>query len=380
MKERSKIKTKILRLCSYILVAALASAATWMVAPGASKLDQLAEIIDRRFIGEADLTLAEDAAAAAMVAALGDRWSYYIPAKQYAAHLENENNEYVGIGIIIQKRQDGMGFDVTAVEEDGPAYEAGMLPGDIITYVDATPVSQLDMAGLRKLIMGEKNTTLTVTVLRGEVSQTLTVTRKAIHTKAAAGQMLTEDTGYVVIANFYNGVAKESIEEIKKLLDEGAQSLVLDVRNNPGGFTSELVELLDYLLPEGPLFKTVNHNGREQLDESGASCLEIPMAVLINGKSYSAAEFFAAALSEYDWAVTVGEKTMGKGYYQITKQLSDGSAVNLSVGKYYTPNGVNLAEVGGLTPDIAVEPAQSLVTLDTDPQIQAAVAVLAGKT
>ena len=122
--------------------------------------------------------------------------------------------------------------------------------------------------------------------------------------------------------------------------------------------------------------KPVNEDGWEKVDQSDAQCLKLPMAVLINGNSYSAAEFFAAALSEYDWAVTVGEKTVGKGYYQVTKPLIDGSAVNLSVGKYYTPNGVNLAEVGGLTPDVPVEAAQSYVTLEEDPQILAAIAAL----
>lgn len=375
--ERPK---KILRLCSYLLVAALASAVTWSVAPGASKLDRLADLIDRRFVAEADLSQAEDAAAAAMVNALGDRWSYYIPAREYATHKDNVNNDYVGIGITIQKRQDGTGFDILDVTQGGPAAEAGILPGDILTHADEESVAQLDTIGLRGRILGEKNTELTVTVLRGEAVLTFTVTRKAIHTKAAEGTMLADNVGYVAIANFHTQAAKETVAVIEDLLNQGAQSLVLDVRDNPGGFTTELVELLDYLLPEGPLFKTVAYNGREKLDESDAACLELPMAVLINGSSYSAAEFFAAALSEYDWAVTVGEQTVGKGYYQVTTPLGDGSAVNLSMGKYYTPNGVNLAEAGGLTPDIPVEPAQGYVAVEEDPQVQAALAALTGKS
>lgn len=377
MKQRPK---KFLRLCSYILVAALASAATWFAVPGTGKLDQLSGIIDHRFVGEVDVTRIEDAAAAAMVDALGDRWSYYIPADQYAAHKDNENNDYVGIGITIQKRQDNTGFDIVEVAREGPAEEAGILPGDILTHVDGESVAELDATGLRGKILGEKNTELTVTVLRGEAVLTFVVTRKAIHTKAAEGTMLADNVGYVAIANFHTQAAKETVAVIEDLLNQGAQSLVLDVRDNPGGFTTELVELLDYLLPEGPLFKTVDHNGRETLDESDADCLELPMAVLMNGNSYSAAEFFAAALSEYDWAVTVGEQTVGKGYYQITTPLGDGSAVNLSMGKYYTPNDVNLAEAGGLTPDVPVEPAQGYVTLEEDPQVQAALAALAGKT
>ena len=377
MKRRGKT---FLRLCSYLLVAALASAATWCFVPGSNKLDQLAAIIEHRFIGEADMILVEDAAATAMVAALGDRWSHYIPAAEYADYVHNQKNEYVGIGVAIQKRQDGNGFDVLEVYEGGPAEEAGILPGDIITHVDEEPVVELDTTGLRNRILGEKNTKLTITVLRAEEVLTFPVTRKAIHTKVAAGTMLTETIGYVAIANFHTGAAKEAIAVIEDLLGQGAEGLVLDVRNNPGGYTDEMVELLDYLLPEGPLFKPVNYNGTEELETSDVACLEIPMAVLMNGNSYSAAEFFAAALDEYDWAVTVGEQTVGKGYYQITTPLSDGSAVSLTMGKYFTPRGINLAEAGGLVPDIPVEPAQGYVSLEEDPQIHAALGAITGNS
>ena len=163
---------------------------------------------------------------------------------------------------------------------------------------------------------------------------------------------------------------------MEKLLEQGAEKLIFDVRNNLGGYVHEMVDLLDYLLPEGPLFRSVNYMGMEDVEKSDADCLDIPMAVLINGNTYSAAEFFAAALSEYEWAITVGEATCGKGYYQTTIQLGDGSAVQLSTGAYTTPNGVNLTEVGGLKPDIPVEPAQTVVSLMEDPQILAALEAL----
>ena len=378
--DKKQIKRKLLRIGSYVLVAALSSAATWFLAPEMTKLGQLASLIDSRFIGEADVTALEDAAANAMVQSLGDRWSYYIPAEEYAAHLESEQNEYVGVGITVSRREDGTGYEIIQVTQDGPAQQAGILPGDIVTHADGQFLGELDSTQMRAIIMGKVNTQVKLTVLRDGQTMELSVNRKTIHTPAATGRMLTDTVGLVTIENFHKESARESIAAIEALLEQGAQSLVLDVRNNPGGFTSELVELLDYLLPEGPLFRTVNYNGTEKLDESDSKCLELPMAVLINGNSYSAAEFFAAALSEYDWAVTVGEKTVGKGYYQVTTPLIDGSAVNLSMGKYYTPQGVNLAEAGGLEPDIPVEPAQSYVTPEEDPQVQAALAALEGKS
>ena len=363
---------------SYVLVAALASGCTWFLADRLpnSKLERLADVIDRRFIAEADQTAIEDAAADAMVEALGDRWSYYISADAYAAHLERQNNEFVGVGITIQSRQDRKGFDIIAVEPDGPAAEAGICAGDILTQADGTPLGELTITEVKGLIMGEKNTQVMLTLLRGQQTMEVSVTRRVIRSRTAEGQMLDGKIGLVTIKNFYSHSAEETIREVEKLTEQGAKMLIFDVRNNPGGYVHEMVKLLDYLLPEGPLFRSVSYTGKETVEQSDAACLELPMAVLINGNTYSAAEFFAAALSEYDWAVTVGEQTCGKGYYQTTIELGDGSAVALSTGKYSTPNGVNLAETGGLTPDIPVEPAEGGVTAQTDPQIQAAAKAL----
>ena len=188
--------------------------------------------------------------------------------------------------------------------------------------------------------------------------------------------MLTETIGYVSIRNFHTGAGKETIQQVEKLLEEGAEKIIFDVRNNPGGYVHEMVEVLDYLLPEGPLFRSINYNGKEDVEESDGDCLEIPMAVMINGNTYSAAEFFAAALVEYDWAVSVGEHTTGKGYYQTTIQLGDGSAVQLSTGAYTTPKGVNLTEAGGLQPDVAVVPGETVGSLLEDPQIIGAMEAL----
>lgn len=363
---------------SYVLVAALASGCTWFLADRLpnSKLERLADVIDRRFIAEADQTAIEDAAADAMVEALGDRWSYYISADAYAAHLERQNNEFVGVGITIQSRQDRKGFDIIAVEPDGPAAEAGICAGDILTQADGTPLGELTITEVKGLIMGEKNTQVMLTLLRGQQTMEVSVTRRVIRSRTAEGQMLDGNIGLVTIKNFYSHSAEETIGEVEKLTEQGAKMLIFDVRNNPGGYVHEMVKLLDYLLPEGPLFRSVSYTGKETVEQSDAACLELPMAVLINGNTYSAAEFFAAALSEYDWAVTVGERTCGKGYYQTTIELGDGSAVALSTGKYSTPNGVNLAETGGLTPDIPVEPAEGAATAQTDPQIQAAAKAL----
>ena len=373
--EKKKLLSAIKKTLSYVLVAALASTCTWFAAEKLpnSKLETLSSAIEHRFIGTADKTEMEDAAAEAMIASLDDRWSYYISAEEYAAHLERQSNEYVGIGVTILMDPEGKGVQIVAVTGGGPAEEAGVLPGDIMTHVDGTALADLSVTEVKGLVMGKKNTEVALTLLRKDEILEITVTRKAIRKQTAAGRMLEGKIGYVAIDNFHSGAGKETIGEIEKLTEQGAEKLIFDVRDNPGGYVHEMVEVLDYLLPEGPLFRSVSYSGREDLDESDADCLELPMAVLINGNTYSAAEFFAAALSEYDWAVLVGEPTTGKGYYQTTIELGDGSAVQLSTGAYTTPKGVNLTEAGGLKPDVELTLTQIPLSLEEDPQIRAAI-------
>ena len=379
----------LIKALGYILTAAVAAALTLLICTGTgvagnSKLAQLENLIQEKFINDVDKTAVEDGAAAGMVAALNDRWSYYIPADQYEAHMEQMNNAYVGIGVTITVREDRKGFDVLLVEPGGPAQDAGILPGDIITAVEGQNAVDLGTDGARELIRGKEGTDVTVTILRDGQTMDVTMTRKTIQVQVASGEMLEDKIGLVTIANFDSRCADETVATIETLLEQGATALIFDVRNNPGGYKHELVELLDYLLPAGPLFRSLSYDGREEVDSSSESCIELPMAVLINGSSYSAAEFFAAALEEYDWAVTVGDPTVGKGYFQNTFRFTDGSAVGLSIGKYFTPKGVSLADAGGLIPNIQVEVDEEtaakiygkLLDPAEDPQIQAAVKAL----
>jgi len=382
------MKEKLLHFGSYVLVAVLATVATLTmvhleVGLKPTKLDQLEALIEECFIGEADQTVLEDAAADAMVQATGDRWSYYMSAEEYEAHREQSENAYVGVGITIQAMEDGSGFLILEVAAGGPAEEAGIQVQDLLIAVEDTDVRGMDITEVRSLVKGEENTYVTLKVLRKGALTSLSVQRRRVQTPVATYEMLEDNVGLITIENFDERCAEESIAAIESLLEAGAQKLVFDVRYNPGGYADELVDLLDYLLPEGDLFRTVRYDGKEHVDTSDADCLEIPMAVLVNESSYSAAEFFAAALQEYGAGIVVGEKTVGKGYFQTTYRLSDGSAVALSIGKYFTPQGVSLAETG-VTPDITVsvdeETAAGIyyATLERweDPQLQAAVNAL----
>ena len=382
------MKKKTLILLSYLLVAVLASTATlavdaWLQTEEMTKLEQLEDLIHSCFIGEADSVELQDAAAEGMIAALDDRWSYYMSAEEYLSHMETANNAYVGIGITISVEEGVEGFVVQMVNEGGPAEEAGILVGDRIVAVEGISTIGMEASGARDLVRGEPATQVRITLVREGQEMTLAVTRKEVKTPVATWEMLPGNVGMISIVNFDARCAEESIAAIEELLALGAEKLIFDVRNNPGGYAHEMVKLLDYLLPEGDLFRTVDYRGKENVDRSDAACLEIPIAVLVNDGSYSAAEFFAAALREYDAAVVVGEHTSGKGHFQYTYELSDGSAVALSTGKYFTPNGLSLEGVG-IEPDVPVAVTDEQysgiyydqLTPEEDPQIQAALEAL----
>lgn len=380
---------KLWKVLSYVLVALVAVALTFPFAASLvsdqpnSKLEQVEALITERFIGEADQTHMEDAAAAAMVDSLGDRWSYYIPADEYAAYMEQMNNAYVGIGVTITVMEDNSGFEIMEVTPGSSAEEAGLRVGDVIIAIEGQSTAGMTTTEGRDLVRGDEGTTVKLLLDRAGERIELDVERRKVMVPVAAWQLLDGNIGLITIENFDARCAKETIAAIEAVMAEGADKLIFDVRNNPGGYASELVDLLDYLLPEGPLFRTVDYTGRESVDSSDSKCLDVPMVVLVNGDSYSAAEFFAVALKEYDAAVVVGEQTVGKGYFQQTYQMNDGSAVGLSVGEYFTPRGNNLAGVG-ITPDVIVsvddETAVAIyynwLEPMEDPQIQAAVEVL----
>ena len=378
---------KLTTALSYLTTAMAACAVTLLVTigktPGSTKLDQVEYLIKNRFIEEADMEKAEDAAATAMIDSLGDRWSYYLSAADYATHKEQVENAYVGIGITISPEENGQGFLILAVQKDSGAEAAGLLAGDIITGAESQDVLGMTTAQLRDIIRGKEGTSVSLEITRDSEVLRVQVTRMQILTEVVSYEMLENSIGLIAISNFDARCADETIAAIEALREQGTQALIFDVRNNPGGYATELVKVLDYLLPEGDLFRTLDYAGRETVDKSDASFLDMPIAVVCNEDSYSAAEFFPAAIQEYGAGTIVGMPTCGKGYFQYTYELSDGSAVGLSAGKYFTPSGKSLIGTG-IQPDVVVEVDDetrakiAYGTLDAkdDPQIQAAVDIL----
>lgn len=354
--------------------------------PVQAKAAEVQEIIETYFIDDYDEDTLADGAASGMVDATGDEWSYYLSADEVAAYEESMANAYVGVGITITEDAEAGGMRVEEVVSGGPAEEAGIRVGDLLLAVEGEDVLTLGIDGTRNLVRGEEGTRVNMHFSRNGTEYDVSVERRSIETPVVTGELLDGSIGYIKIDNFDERSAAETIAFVKDLIGQGAEALLFDVRFNPGGYADELVKVLDYLLPEGDLFRSVDYAGREEVDTSDASCVELPMAVLVNEDSYSAAEFFAAALQEYEWATIVGSQTYGKGNFQTAFYLSDGSMVNLSIGKYYTPGGKSLSETG-VTPDVVVDLDDEQYALlyynaleqADDPQFQAAIDTLTQK-
>ena len=354
--------------------------------PVQAKAAEVQEIIETYFIDDYDEDTLADGAASGLVDATGDEWSYYLSADEVAAYEESMANAYVGVGITITEDAEAGGMRVEEVVSGGPAEEAGIRVGDLLLAVEGEDVLPLGIDGTRNLVRGEEGTRVNMHFSRNGTEYDVSVERRDIETPVVTGELLDGSIGYVKIDNFDERSAAETIAFVKDLIGQGVKALLFDVRFNPGGYADELVKVLDYLLPEGDLFRSVDYAGREEVDTSDASCVELPMAVLVNEDSYSAAEFFAAALQEYEWATIVGSQTYGKGNFQTAFYLSDGSMVNLSIGKYYTPGGKSLSETG-VTPDVVVDLDDEQYALlyynaleqADDPQFQAAIDTLTQK-
>lgn len=388
MKKRFSALTLVLVCLAGFLLASLCFAAFVVFEfgsadsiPSAAKFAEIYSAIDKDYVGQPDMEKVSDAAYSAMIAAIDDRWSYYMTAEQFEQYQQYQSNSYTGIGVTIEKDEDSGLFKVSVVLEDSPASQAGINIGDLMVAIDGQELSGKTSDEVKQLIEVKQGANFELTLRSQDgTERSVEVAAKTVFSKPVKYEMLDSNIGYIKIKNFEGDSGDEIISAVDELIADGAKGIVFDVRNNPGGLLSELLKALDHLLPEGDMFVSVNEQGEETVKESDADCVEIPMTVLVNENSYSAAEFFAAALSEYDLSSLVGTHTTGKARSQVNIVLRDGSAVHISTNSYLTPKRVDLSEKGGLAPDISVSLSKEeeaklvsgLLEHDEDPQLIAA--------
>ncbi|MDR0248500.1 MAG: PDZ domain-containing protein [Oscillospiraceae bacterium] len=311
--------------------------------------------ITNEFIGYCDEEMLNGGAVAGMIAALGDQWSYYMTEEQFAMRT-GADKSFVGVGVTVSATDSSGYLRLLEVYSGYPADTAGLIPGDLIVAVDGEDVGTLGQGAALARMDGEEFTAVALTVRReGRQDFTVTLRRSVVVRPMVLSEIIDQNLGYIKVNGFETRVGGLFDEALRQIVTAGAGGLIIDMRDNPGGDVDEMRDMLSLLLPTCRLIILQSKNGVEEYkDSEGPAFTDMPVVVLINKDSYSAAEFFGACLREYDRAVLVGEPTTGKAYAQKDYRLQDGSGVHLSVMTYLTPGRVNLAQAGGLSPDKAV--------------------------
>lgn len=346
------------------------------------KIEYLEKMIDQEYLGEVDNDEMAEGVYAGLVYGLGDVYSRYYTADEYAQETASTDGAYAGIGVSIQKNKNG-GVQIAECYEGGPGADAGLQTGDVITAINDTDVTDMELSDVVSLIRENKDKTIVLTVFREneEKSREISVDVTDVELPSVFGEMLDKKTGYIQITQFTGVTPQQYKDMFTELKDKGMERLVIDLRDNPGGLLTSVCDILREILPEGLIVYTEDKYGnREEETCDGKHQLDMPLAVLVNENSASASEIFAGAVQDHGVGTIVGTTTYGKGVVQELRQLSDGSAVKLTVSNYYTPNGNSINKVG-IKPDVEVKLASELlnkdeITHEEDNQLQKALNVI----
>lgn len=346
------------------------------------KIEYLEKMIDQEYLGEVDNDEMAEGVYAGLVYGLGDVYSRYYTADEYAQETASTDGAYAGIGVSIQKNKNG-GVQIAECYEGGPGADAGLQTGDVITAINDTDVTDMELSDVVSLIRENKDKTIVLTVFREneEKSREISVDVTDVELPSVFGEMLDKKTGYIQITQFTGVTPQQYKDMFTELKDKGMERLVIDLRDNPGGLLTSVCDILREILPEGLIVYTEDKYGnREEETCDGKHQLDMPLAVLVNENSASASEIFAGAVQDHEVGTIVGTTTYGKGVVQELRQLSDGSAVKLTVSNYYTPNGNSINKVG-IKPDVEVKLASELlnkdeITHEEDNQLQKALDVI----
>lgn len=345
------------------------------------KLQKMETLINTYFLDEIDGKQVEDWMYKGLMAGLDDPYAAYYSEEELENVIDSLNGYYKGIGAIMsQDRETGV-ITVVKCYEGTPAEEGGLLPGDVVLKMNDLDTSGMELSELVREIKTGESDEITMVVQRNTDKVTLTMTRRVVDVPTVSSKMLEQQIGYIQISEFDDVTPDQFAEAKKNLEEQGMEKLIVDLRNNPGGNLKSVISIMEQILPEGMIVYTEDKYGnRTEYQGEGKTPLEIPLAVLINGESASAAEIFAGAVKDYGIGTLVGTTTFGKGIVQRQFALSDGTAIKLTVAKYYTPKGNDIHEKG-VEPDVEIELEEGKETLvsipeEQDNQLQKAIEIL----
>lgn len=347
-----------------------------------SEFSRVEEIIKQNYLREFNMEDLQYAGLKAMVAALGDPYSVYYTPEEFAAFKQEASGEYYGLGMVISKEEATGLAKVDYFFEGSSAEEAGIRVGDYIISVDGEDVTDMSLQEIGKLCIGEEGTTLILGVLRGEESFEFEVVRRAVARDMVKYKMLPDGIGYMQIIQFGGNCEEHFNKAMSYFEEQGAKGIVIDLRDNPGGYLNTVVKVLDRLLPEGTLVYTEDKYGRRETWSSDANCIDLPISVVVNGNTASAAEIFAGAVQDFGYGPVVGTRTYGKGVVQVVIPIqTTGAGLKLTTSQYFTPNGRTI-DRNGIYPDHYIDIQQefrddpSSYTFEQDAQINKAVELL----
>ena len=323
--------------------------------PIQKKVAELISALSKYYYDDLDNTQMAEGMYSGLVDSLGDAYTTYFTAEEYADYVTSASGVYYGIGAVLSQDLNTGIITIIRVYKGSPAEEAGLKAGDVFVSAAGISAAGLDVSEFVSYVKGDQGTTVEIVVDRKGEELTFTVERRKVEVPTVESQMLDETTGYLQILEFDEITTKQFREALESLEDAGMESLVIDLRDNPGGRLDVVADILDIILPEGLIVYTEDKNGnRSEYRSTAKEQLDIPLVVLVNENSASASEIFAGAIKDYEYGTIVGTTTFGKGIVQVILPLSDGSAVKITMAKYFTPNG-NYIHGVGIEPDVVLE-------------------------
>lgn len=356
-----------------------------MGSKAAQKLNLIDKVLDSFYFDDVDDEQVLDNICKAYVNSYGDKYTTYYTAEEYAKFNEANSGEYCGIGVVVRKNDDG---NILVVEpyEGSPGKEAGIRKNDVIISVNGEAIADEDISDIVARIKGKEGTTVDVGIKREGVDDTInmTITRRKVEVKTVTYEMLENSIGYISIDEFDKVTAQQFKKGYDELKSQGMKGLIVDIRSNPGGLLSTVIDMLDEILPDGLILYTEDKYGkRVEYNGTNPNVADVPIAVLVDGGSASASEIFAGAIQDYGIGTIIGTQTFGKGIVQETRRMSDGSAIKFTISKYYTPKAQDI-HGRGITPDVVVELSEEFKNLTEydekkDNQLQTAISVLQEK-
>jgi carboxyl-terminal processing protease len=359
------------------------------------KVKQIESLIDKYFYFEEDAEKREESYYDGIMAGLDDPYSVYYTPEEFERLQEDDGGEYVGIGATVSKDVDKGTVYVVKPLRGSPAEAAGLTTGDVFVQIDDIEVTaDMELDEVVKYIRGKEGTTAHLKMYREGESDYLEIdiNRQKIQNITVDYEMLENDIGYISVDQFIENTPEQFKEGMDYLVNNGAKGIVIDMRNNPGGLLTAVNEMTDYILKDDAVAPGASSPGLqlETKDKDGKviesySCedghsIDLPMVVLVNGYSASAAEIFTGDMKDYGVATIIGTTTYGKGIVQSVIPLSDGSAIKITIAKYFTPSGNDIHKVG-IEPDIEIDVSDEQKRManiphDEDPQLKKALEVL----